>query len=706
MKKNYLKTFIATLLMAVGSVCVQAAPLNENTTIDIEDESTYSKKTFDFANWTSSTTLVIGSEQCGTAYETGNAIQQKIYKCTAPEELAGIFAFQGVSQGSSKGTWLRGSGYGILNFGAARSAAILNLKAGQVVVFNGNTETDFTGGGTDNGTWITSISGDNIYVTMTKDGNLGFCLKYQKGSNFYTKSITIYTPIVAGVCENPEYKITGAVGTKRTFTLSCLTEGATIYYSDTELTADDEGWTEYTGEVTTEAETIYAYAKTSDATSEVINFATGAGTSIKLNAPTFSKTAYANGKYTVSFYADQSSLSPAPAAFSYAYSIDGGEEQTGNSVQVPAGSSVSVYTKADGYDNSDVVEAKTTARPTDLAEVWSQDYTKLTSADGTGAMQVILNETADFTVGETDFFNIIGYVSGTDNRDITVTPNVGLNTSTNFHLRDKGDNSGILKNGTPAGYIGINNLKPGDVIIITTSSNPLEANAGVTLEEGMSLTNEYYFTATNTAASIYFPHGTYNYVKTIAVKRPQVSVSLPYEYNTYCTQSALDFTGNEDVEAYTAEMNGEGTAVTLTQVYQVPEGAGVILKRKGEATTANVNIITSADELSGNQLKGVKTPMQAAELVAENAYILVDQLFCRVTESSEGELAAGKAYLAVPANVKAAATLSLGFGNITGATEVEAQAKATAGEIYNMQGMRVKSATKGIYIIGGKKYCF
>lgn len=701
MKKNYLKTFIATLLMAVGSVCAQAAPLNENTTIDIEDESTYSKKTFDFANWTSSTTLVIGSEQCGTAYETGNARQQKIYKCTAPEELAGIFAFQGLySTSGGKGTTINSNG--MTNLSATRSAAILNLRAGQVVVFEGATNTDFTGGGTDNGTWVTSISSSKIYVTMTKDGNLGFCL----ARDAYTTSITIYTPKVAGVCNAPTAKVSGANGTSRIFTLACDTEGATIYYSDTELTAEDEGWTEYTGEVTTEAETIYAYAKTSDATSEVMNFATGAGTSIKLNAPTFSKTAYANGKYTVSFYADQSSLSPAPAAFSYAYSIDGGEEQTGNSVQVPAGSSVSVYTKADGYDNSDVVEAKTTARPTDLAEVWSQDYTKLTSADGTGAMQVILNKTADFTVGETDFFNIIGYVSGTDNRDITVTPNVGLNTSTNFHLRDKGDNSGILKNGTPAGYIGINNLKPGDVIIITTSSNPLEANAGVTLEEGMSLTNEYYFTATNTAASIYFPHGTYNYVKTIAVKRPQVSVSLPYEYNTYCTQSALDFTGNEDVEAYTAEMNGEGTGVTLTQVYQVPEGAGVILKRKGEATTANVNIITSADELSGNQLKGVKTPMQAAELVAENAYILVDQLFCRVTESSEGELAAGKAYLAVPANVKAAATLSLGFGNITGATEVEAQAKATAGEIYNMQGMRVKSATKGIYIIGGKKYCF
>lgn len=241
---------------------------------------------------------------------------------------------------------------------------------------------------------------------------------------------------------------------------------------------------------------------------------------------------------------------------------------------------------------------------------------------------------------------------------------------------------------------------------ITTNTIATVANSG-SGEQSTEIT----LTKETTIALSGVTDGNNNYnqsadIDYIYIKKTGETVSLPYEYNTYCTQSALDFTGNEDVEAYTAEMNGEGTGVTLTQVYQVPKGAGVILKRKGEATTANVNIITSADELSGNQLKGVKTPMQAAELVAENAYILVDQLFCRVTESSEGELAAGKAYLAVPANVKAAATLSLGFGNITGATEVEAQAKATAGEIYNMQGMRVKSATKGIYIIGGKKYSF
>lgn len=265
------------------------------------------------------------------------------------------------------------------------------------------------------------------------------------------------------------------------------------------------------------------------------------------------------------------------------------------------------------------------------------------------------------------------------------------------YLTNNGNRSIVLRNTENTDYT-TNEIK---ILPVSSSSAAGEYSVEMTLTETTSVgisgyTNDKDNNRPNQSAGIDY----------IYIKKTAETVSLPYEYNTYCTQSALDFTGNEDVEAYTAEMNGEGTAVTLTQVYQVPEGAGVILKRKGEATTANVNIITSADELSSNQLKGVKTPMQAAELVAENAYILVDQLFCRVAENAEGELAAGKAYLAVPANVKAAATLSLGFGNITGATEVEAQAKATAGEIYNMQGMRVKSATKGIYIIGGKKYSF
>ena len=183
------------------------------------------------------------------------------------------------------------------------------------------------------------------------------------------------------------------------------------------------------------------------------------------------------------------------------------------------------------------------------------------------------------------------------------------------------------------------------------------------------------------------------------------TVSLHNEYNTYCAASALDFKGNADVEAYAAKMNDSKTAVTLKKVDQVPEGAGVILKRVGDNTSATVNVIPSADALVDNQLVGATSAVTLETLLAANAYILVGQKFCKVAADATGELAKGKAYLAVPNNVKAT-TLSFSIGELTGVESIEAQSKADNTEIYNIQGIRVKQPAKGLYIINGKKYAF
>ena len=183
------------------------------------------------------------------------------------------------------------------------------------------------------------------------------------------------------------------------------------------------------------------------------------------------------------------------------------------------------------------------------------------------------------------------------------------------------------------------------------------------------------------------------------------TVSLPNEYNTYCAASSLDFKGNADVEAYTAKMNGGNTSVTLEKVDQVPEGAGVILKRVGGKNSATVNVIPSAAALEGNQLVGATEAVTLETLLAANAYILAGQKFCKVAANASGVLAKGKAYLAVPNNVKAA-TLSFSIGELTGVESIEAQSKADSTEIYNIQGIRVKQPAKGLYIINGKKYAF
>ena len=101
-------------------------------------------------------------------------------------------------------------------------------------------------------------------------------------------------------------------------------------------------------------------------------------------------------------------------------------------------------------------------------------------------------------------------------------------------------------------------------------------------------------------------------------------------------------------------MNASKTAVTLTKVDQVPEGAGVILKRVGDNTSATVNVIPSAAALVDNQLVGATEAVTLETLLAANAYILAGQKFCKVAADATGELAKGKAYLVGPADVKAA----------------------------------------------------
>ena len=74
--------------------------------------------------------LEIGDATGTTAYETGNAIQQSLYYCTAPEELVDHLAFQAVM--GSKG-WTIRSSYGMWSYAATRSAAIINLSKGIVI---------------------------------------------------------------------------------------------------------------------------------------------------------------------------------------------------------------------------------------------------------------------------------------------------------------------------------------------------------------------------------------------------------------------------------------------------------------------------------------------------------------------------------------------------------------------------------------------
>lgn len=610
-----------------------------------------------------------------------------------------IGALEGLALQGGSGTSWTVNANGLTQGNGGRNIAILDLKGGDIVKITTATTLSSIVNGTGD-----TYTGECTF-TVTADGAFGF--NTTRGA--YISKIEVLREIKAGVCESPTYQL-AAANTSRKFTLSCETPNSVIYYSETEKTVEDEGWTEYTSEVTTNAETIYAYAKTDDATSDVISFATGAGTEIQLNAPVITRNSYSAGNYSVSFSSTQTDLPIIPSSVTYSYSIDGGDAQTGNSATIPEGSTITVSTISDGYANSDATAWIASARPS-LIDVWKEDYTNLTSATGNGAYGVVLSSEVAFSCNGKDFKNITGYSNSGTTVDVTVTTNVGLSTNEGFSLRCNGSNSGILQN-TKDAYLGIDNLEPGQMIVITSSA-PLTADYGLTYEDGLSTATEYYFTATETTASILVTKGTYNYVKTISVKKPGVSISLPadYTYSTFSSNLPLNFTGNEAVEAYIAY--GDGEKVILEKVNTVPDNTGLILKKLGDATTATVPVLESIEEMTAEDMALVEdnalqpvldAPVSAETLIGYgNAYILEDDYkFSKVVKGASGELAVGKAFLVYEGGPT---KMNILDGEATAIKGVEVKATRTDNAVYNLQGVRVNKPTaNGLYIINGKKY--
>ena len=183
------------------------------------------------------------------------------------------------------------------------------------------------------------------------------------------------------------------------------------------------------------------------------------------------------------------------------------------------------------------------------------------------------------------------------------------------------------------------------------------------------------------------------YLKTIVVKYPaatKIGITTTKEYTTYVAEANLDFSEVSGLEAYVVT-TVSSTAATLEKVETVAKGTPLILK--GIVTNAVVSIAASASEPTQNLLMA-----GPASLTGDGTeYILVDGKFY---ESTAGDLSAGKAYLKTNGNVSA--RLDIYFGNeATGISNVNNAQPDEA--VYNLSGVRVKTAQKGIYIQNGKK---
>lgn len=202
-------------------------------------------------------------------------------------------------------------------------------------------------------------------------------------------------------------------------------------------------------------------------------------------------------------------------------------------------------------------------------------------------------------------------------------------------------------------------------------------------------------------------------LKSLEIKEdPGVELTLNnnYIYSTFCSDWNVDFSGVTKVAAYKANVNGN--VVTLTQVKgKVKAGEGLLIENVGNVPSVTLPVVHDGEPLANNCLKGVTKNMRASDFAGNDfegkkAYILAnDKEFKYIDpEKSEGTLQKGKAYLLLSDGASAKPS-TLFIGEATAINGVAVEKKAD-NAIYNLQGMRVKTPTKGLYIINGKKYRF
>ena len=166
-------------------------------------------------------------------------------------------------------------------------------------------------------------------------------------------------------------------------------------------------------------------------------------------------------------------------------------------------------------------------------------------------------------------------------------------------------------------------------------------------------------------------------------------------YATYCSENALNFEGT-GLTAYIAQKNGE--TIEFTQVNQVPANTGVLLK--GNEGSYNIPAIASAAAVE-NALVGVT----AATEQPVGIFVLMDGTKGVGFYKTTGNFTVGANTAYLPASVAEGRTF-IGFDDdeqTTGIQAVNSEKITMNGGIYNLNGQRVEKATKGLYIVNGKK---
>lgn len=213
---------------------------------------------------------------------------------------------------------------------------------------------------------------------------------------------------------------------------------------------------------------------------------------------------------------------------------------------------------------------------------------------------------------------------------------------------------------------------------------------------------QLYKNSGNTASHIY---------TTTAPQTQDIAISS-VGWATACVPFTATVSG---ATAYTAKV--EDGALVMTPITVIPAGAGVLLESvDGGATTATFTESgLEGEDVTDNQLRGNATNASVTWGNEEGATaIFTYYIFANDTEDGLGfywqkgtggssvSCGAYKAALVVP-GASTTEPAAIGY-RLDGTTMVEQLLQESSdAAIYDLQGRKVENATKGLYIVGGKK---
>lgn len=648
----------------------------------------------------SATDYIFEMDYAMTLCNTGGTTSMIIYDASeTPNELFKV-ALAGKDNGKGSTTLEQGNIYINGNSTAETTTMTMNTHRGGTltwyhikIVSNSTDGTKLTLTKCDDATETNTftISSDFVKLGKIYQDNCGANATYYGAGSF--DNFVLQTPEDATSVAEPTMTITDFDGTSRTIQLSTLTDGATIYYSETNIAKDAEGWTQYENQFSTTTTPIYAYAKKGDYTSDIAELATGAGTAFVLNTPTCRRT----GANTYTITASATTALGFTADQTIHYTINGGEEQTSSSPAslINVDGNIVAWATADKFGNSANLEVTYVPAIATGDTYWSYNLNSYSQSHSCTAIANALDTENGVEINGTTLYNL-----KEENY-----PDLFIENSTGWLLRNQTNNA--WKCQSAASIIAFNNVSTSDVIHIyvsndNSSTNSISSVTNGTVVYNYSLNDFFITPTTDGAVSITLKTGTS--LNTVEVYKTTVSATIASSgYTSLSSAYALNFSGVEGLTAFVVT-KATSDGVTLSSVEEAPAETGLILKgTAGEPYS--IPVVASAEPPATNLLSAV---LEDKTVENDEAYILKGGKFCLLTGATDEDartIPAGKAYLPKSNVTTGKANLTFAMDEeVTGVANVNANENRSVNGFYNLAGQRVSQPVKGLYIKDGKKY--